>query len=61
MFATVPSRFTCCCCPYRVEVEVVGDDGVKRTELHILGLGILGTLQGLEALHAMTKVRLLVT
>jgi hypothetical protein len=34
----------------------MGNDGVVRTELHILGLGILGTLQGLEALHAMTKV-----
>ena len=40
----------------RVEVDVVGEDGTTRKELHLLGLGILGSMQGFEALHALTKV-----
>ena len=35
---------------------VTGDDGVSRMELFLLGAGISGSLQGLEALHALTKV-----
>ena len=42
--------------PFWVDVVVVGDDGVLRTEKHLLGLGILGSMQGFEALHAITKV-----
>ena len=42
---------------FLVDVEVKGADGVKRTEKQLLGLGILGSMQGFEALHALTKVR----
>ena len=41
----------------RVKVPVVGADGVTQMELHLLGRRITGSLQGLEALHALTKVR----
>ena len=41
---------------FLVDVVVTGSDGVERTEQHLLGLGILGSMQGFEALHAITKV-----
>ena len=43
---------------YLVDVLVKGDDGVDRWEKHLLGMGILGSMQGFEALHALTKVLL---
>ena len=52
-------RCGCVCRVYlsdRVEVDVAGEDGTTRKELHLLGLGILGSMQGFEALHALTKV-----
>lgn len=45
---------------FLVDVVVVGADGVSRTEQHLLGLGILGSMQAFEALHALTKVRCLI-
>ena len=41
---------------FLVDVPVLGDDGIPTTEQRLLGLGILGSMQGFESLHAVSKV-----